>query len=142
VGAIEFGASWQAGGKTRMRLAFAHKTSRITLRYYYNFMPPGWLECARRADHGDMLVGSIFIVSFRSRSKDRRESSVYRIPDGICAAGRPRPPHPAWAEWLTARIPAGNPAQIVLGFRPIAIKAYIIKLFIFLSLSSLSCRIW
>jgi hypothetical protein len=103
VGAIKFGALWQAGGKTRMRLVFAHKTSCITLRYYYNFMPSGWLKCARRADYGDMLVGSIDIVSFRLKSKHRRESGSRRIPDGFCTSGRPRPPHPTWAEWLTAR---------------------------------------
>jgi len=43
VGVIEFGALWQAGGDSRMRPAFAHKTSCITLSYYLNLAQPAWL---------------------------------------------------------------------------------------------------
>jgi hypothetical protein len=67
MGVSEFGALWQAGGRARRRPGCAHKMSCITLRYYYNLMPPGRLECARRADYGDMLVGSIDIVADGAR---------------------------------------------------------------------------
>jgi hypothetical protein len=71
-----------------MRPACAHKTACITLRYYYNFMPSGWLKCARRADYGDILVGSIDIVFLNFKSKHRREP---RRSDGSRRDLRPRP---------------------------------------------------
>jgi hypothetical protein len=73
-----------------MRPACAHKTACITLRYYYNFMPSGRLKCARRADHGDILVGSIDIVFSNFKSKHRREPRRSMVPDGICAPGLSR----------------------------------------------------
>jgi hypothetical protein len=100
-----------------MRPAYAHKTACITLKYYYYFMPPGRLKCARRADHGDILVGSINIMFIDFKSKHRREPRPRIVPDGICAPGLSRSPQFAWAEWLTARVPAGNRGQIVLGAR-------------------------
>jgi hypothetical protein len=77
-------------------------------------MPYGWLKCARRADHGDILVGSIDIVFLNFKSKHRREPWSSMVPDGICTPGRPRLPQFVWAESPTARVPAGNRPRIVL----------------------------
>jgi hypothetical protein len=114
VDVIGSGVSWQAGGQTRMRPAFAHKTSCITLRYYYNFMRARRLCRARRADQIDIFSPPRSIVFSDFKPKHRREPPVSMVPDGICAPGLPRRPQFAWAESPTApgsrREPRANSA--------------------------------